>query len=176
MSIQKTPAPALLFFSIFSKQKDLILKTLSDIETNYGEFCWITPFFPFISTNYYEKEFGDNLLRALTALYNFISQDRLLEVKKFSYQLEEKYSVKGKRLVNIDPGIITAERLVLATGKNFTHRIYLGEGIFADLTLLFQKKSFRTLDWTFPDYGSKESILFFNNARDTYLRRIQNID
>jgi hypothetical protein len=176
MSIPKIPSPAFLFFNIFSKKKDLIIQTLNEIEQYYGEFCWITSFFPFTSTHYYEKEFGNNLIRVIAALYNFIDQDRLLETKKFSYHLESKFSENKKRLVNIDPGMITAERLVLATGKNFTHRIYLGEGIFADLTLIFQKNSFRTLSWTFPDYGSKEFISFFNNARDTYLRRIQNID
>jgi len=176
MSTPKIPHPALLFFNIFSKKKDLIILTLNEIKNNYGEFSWLTPFFPFISTRYYEKEFGDNLIRIIAALYNLIEQDRLVETKKFAFQLEKKLAEKGKRLVNIDPGMITAERLILATGKNFTHRIYLGEGIYADLNLIFQKKSFRSLAWTFPDYGSREFISLFNNARDTYLRRIQNID
>jgi hypothetical protein len=170
------PSAALLFFNIFSKKKDLIIQILNEIEHHYGEFCWLTPFFSFTSTHYYEKEFGDNLIRIIVALYNLIAQDSLLETKKFAYQLEDKFSEKGNRLVNIDSGMITAERLVLATGKNFTHRIYLGEGIYADLTLIFQKKSFRSLAWTFPDYASKEFISLFNNARNTYLRRIQNID
>ncbi|MCK4603230.1 MAG: DUF4416 family protein, partial [Deltaproteobacteria bacterium] len=66
--------------------------------------------------------------------------------------------------------ILTAERLVLATGKNFPHRIYLGRGVFADLTFIYRKDSFVSLPWTFPDYASKEVIGFWNNVRKSYLQ------
>ncbi len=75
----------------------------------------------------------------------------------------------GNRRINIDPGYINPERLILAKGKNFTHRVYLSKGIFADLTLIFQKGSFRPLEWTYPDYADPEIIGFFNDIRNKYM-------
>ena len=72
--------------------------------------------------------------------------------------------------MNLDPGLITAERLVLATGKNYSHRIYLGKGIFADLTLVFFKGTYRPLPWTYPDYQDPRTIGMFNKIREKYLR------
>jgi hypothetical protein len=71
--------------------------------------------------------------------------------------------------VNIDPGYLLPERLVLATGKNFTHRIYIGQGIYADLTLIFQKGAFRTLPWTYPDYADRCLIDFLTLVRNKYM-------
>jgi hypothetical protein len=74
--------------------------------------------------------------------------------------------------LNIDPGLLSAERLVLATGKNYSHRIYLGQGIFGDLTLIYERGSFRPLAWTYPDYRQEEAIWMFNKIRERYLREI----
>ncbi len=102
-----------------------------------------------------------------------VEQDALVEVKLVTQRLEAATMKEGRRTVNIDPGILTAERLVLATGKNFTHRIYLGHGVFADLTLVFRKGSFVALPWTYPDYASEESISLWNAARRSYLVRLR---
>ncbi|MCK4785250.1 MAG: DUF4416 family protein, partial [Desulfobacteraceae bacterium] len=80
---------------------------------------------------------------------------------------------------NIDPGCISPERLILATGKNYVHRIYLSKGIYADLTLIFKKGSFSPLKWTYPDYADPEVIGFFNGVRGQYmdqLREMKRID
>lgn len=173
MSIPKIPPKALLFFSIFSQSKDLINEILCHLSKEFGEFFWMTPYMSFDYTDYYCEEFGRDLIRVFVAMNDLVEQDSLVDIKIFTNKLEEKFSVNLKRLVNIDPGMISAERLVLATGKNFTHRIYLGKGIYADLTLIFQKKTFNPLPWTFPDYASDELISLFNSARNTYMRRIK---
>jgi hypothetical protein len=86
-----------------------------------------------------------------------VDRDRLAEIKLFTNQVEKQFldPQRGRR-VNIDPGLLSLENLVLATGKNFTHRIYLQQGIFAEVTLIFQKGKFVTLPWTYPDYASEE--------------------
>ncbi|MBW1804141.1 MAG: DUF4416 family protein [Deltaproteobacteria bacterium] len=94
----------------------------------------------------------------------------------FGNALEQHYLVRGKRRVNIDPGYISMERLVLATGKNYTHRIYLAGGIYADLTLVFHKGSFKPLEWTYKDYATPEVIGFFNALRDRYKNQIRGIE
>ena len=81
----------------------------------------------------------------------------------------------GRRTVNIDPGYICLERLVLATGKNYTHRIYLSRGIYADLTLVFHRQSFRTLPWTYPDYADPSAVEVFNALRERYKAQLRGI-
>ena len=76
--------------------------------------------------------------------------------------------MQGRRRVNLDPGYLLLERFVLASGKNFTHRIYIGQGIYADLTLMFQKGAFRTLPWTYPDYAARDMQSFLTQVRRKY--------
>ena len=99
-----------------------------------------------------------------------------MEIKRTTNKIENGYLQDGKRQVNIDPGYISLERLVLATGKNYTHRIYLSKGIFADLTLIFHKGSFSPLQWTYEDYASPEIIAFFNDVRDRYKGQLRGIE
>jgi hypothetical protein len=91
---------------------------------------------------------------------------------------EEKREVKKEkqafRVVNIDVGCLSLENLQLATGKPFSHRIYLGKGVYSDLTYLFRKKTFEVLPWTYPDYRENEILRFFNLARQTLYRKIIN--
>ena len=94
--------------------------------------------------------------------------------KLFTNGLEETLArPDGSRRVNLDPGLLTQERFVLGTGKNFTHRVYLGEGIFADLTLVFQAGSWQTLPWTFPDYASPDMLEILTDIRLRYRRDLR---
>ncbi len=99
-----------------------------------------------------------------------VQREALIASKKWALQKEEVLGGgRGQRFLNIDTGLITPENLILATIKNFTHRIYLGEQIFADLTLVFEKKSYRALEWTYPDYQAPEAVEFFNWCRQYLL-------
>jgi hypothetical protein len=91
-------------------------------------------------------------------------------VKLQTNGVESCYAVEGRRSVNVDPGYIALEQIVLGTTKGYSHRIYLGHGIFADLTLVYENGTYRTLPWTYPDYGSKELISLFNGWREDYKR------
>jgi len=94
-----------------------------------------------------------------------VRPESLPDVKHFTNHLEIELSRVGKRRVNLDPGLLSAERLVLATGKNYTHRIYLRDGIYADLTLLYEKGAYRTLPWTYPDYQDPSLLHFLGALR-----------
>ena len=83
--------------------------------------------------------------------------------------LETEFSVDQKRRVNIDPGYLVLERFVLATGKNFAHRIYLGRSIYADLTLVYRRGGFQTLPWTYPDYAAETMLKFLDQVRQKYV-------
>jgi len=170
MSILHSPLPAKLVCSIFSQQEGLINRVADALCGAYGTADFKSPVTPFDWTSYYEPEFGSGLKRIFMSFTELVFQDALAEIKHATNKLEQEFSTEGKRRANIDPGILTAERLVLATGKNYPHRIYLGRGVFADLTFIYRKDSFMPLPWTFPDYASKEVIEFWNNVRKSYLK------
>jgi hypothetical protein len=123
-------------------------------------------------TPYYGKEMGRPLFRRWAFFKDLVPQDHLTGIKIQALELEEQWLHQGKRRLNIDPGLITAERLVLSTGKNYSHRLYLGQGIFGDLTLIFNQGSFQPLPWTYPDYREEGAIGLFNRVREKYLRDI----
>jgi hypothetical protein len=82
--------------------------------------------------------------------------------------MERARGTGGRREANIDPGYLLLERLVLATGKNFSHRIYVGRGIYADLTLIYQRGAYRALPWTYPDYAGAPLGRFLAAVRRKY--------
>ncbi len=176
MSILKEPGPAKLVCSIFSRSKELIAKTSKDLAEIFGEIDLESDMLAFDFTTYYEPEFGSGLVRQLVCFAGLVHQDSLPEIKYATNDLEQMTAFSGKRRVNIDPGLLTAERLVLATGKNFTHRIYLGKGVFADLTLIYQAKKFKVLPWTFPDYASAPVQNFLLKARKSFLKQREEWD
>ena len=96
-----------------------------------------------------------------------------LFVKTFTNKLEEFFSYEGNRTINIDPGYIAQEHLILATGKGYSHRPYLGSGVYADLTLKYVKDEYRTLEWTYPDYGKEEMRVLFKDLRNQYVNQLK---
>ncbi|MGM0787653.1 MAG: DUF4416 family protein, partial [Thermodesulfobacteriota bacterium] len=95
--------------------------------------------------------------------------DALAGIKHETNAIENEFAAGEKRRVNIDPGYLLRERFVLATAKNFSHRIYIGRGIYADLTLVYSKGNFRTLPWTYPDYAAEDMLGFLHKVRSKYV-------
>lgn len=122
--------------------------------------------YPFSHSSYYDAEMGSGLTKTLWAFSRSIERERIVDMKLSAVKLEKKYAVNGKRRVNIDPGLLTPENFILATGKNFTHRVYLGRGVFADLTLTYRKgEGYCALPWTYRDYQLKEVTTFLEKNR-----------
>ena len=169
MSIPQRPKPAKLIVGLFMREKGLFHSVVEELADQYGNIDLISPWFPFDFTTYYEPEMGAPLFRRMASFRQTIEQNDLPGIKRNTNRIESNYSTQAGRAVNIDPGYITHERLVLATGKNFTHRIYLDEGIYADLTLIFQKGAFRELPWTYPDYREKNILDFITQVRKKYV-------
>ncbi len=172
MSKPKEPLPAKLSIGLIFNEKAAAQSGLQIIEKTWGAIDFLSEVRPFVYTDYYEEEMGRPLYRRWVFFKELVPQDRLVDIKWQAIEIEKQWTVNEKRRLNLDPGLITAERLVLATGKNFSHRIYLGKGIFGDLTLVFSKGTFRPLAWTYPDYKDEPSIEMFNKARGKYLREI----
>jgi len=174
MSLPQPPKPAKLVASLLLNDKQLLDCVIKDLAEHFGPVDMISPWFDFKYTEYYKPEMGDPLFRRMVVFKELIEQDALAEIKNISNEIELKYSKDLKRSVNIDPGYMLLERFVLATGKNFTHRIYIGKNMYADLTLIYQKGAFRELPWTYPDYQTEEYKDFFLKVRTLYAEDISN--
>ncbi len=175
MSIVEKPKPAKLVVGIYTKEKDLIPSLIQELSDKYGDIDLISPWLSFNFTTYYEKEMGTPLYRRVFAFKKMIGQGDLADIKKFTNRLEQERLINGNRTVNIDPGYMLYARFVLATGKDFSHRIYIGQGIYADLTLIFQKGDFKSLPWTYPDYAEKSMQSFLTKVRNKYAFDLKNI-
>ena len=174
MSQPTSPRPAKLVIGLFLKEKDLVGPVVEDLRVSMGDLDQVSAWFSFDFTSYYASEMGEPLFRRVITFKGLVQQHMLASIKRQTNAIEERYAHSGRRRVNIDPGYMLAERFVLATGKNFTHRIYIGGGIYADLTLIFQKGAFRTLPWTYPDYADAPLQAFLTSVRDRYLYEVKN--
>lgn len=172
MSQPTPPRPAKLVVGLFLQEKDLIHSVVADLISALGDLDQVSAWFPFDFTSYYAPEMGEPLFRRVVTFRGLIGQHALASIKRQTNAIEASYARNAKRRVNIDPGYMLAERFVLATGKNFTHRIYIGGGIYADLTLIFQKGALRTLPWTYPDYADKRLQAFLTAVRNRYLYEV----
>jgi hypothetical protein len=127
----------------------------------------------FTHTTYYNKEMGANLSRQWVAFERLIDPDFLVHLKIKSNDVENEYLNKnGGRQINIDPGLISMSNLVLASTKNYSHRIYLGKGIYGEVTLIYKEHRFNFLEWTYPDYREKIALEFFTKAREILKERL----
>jgi hypothetical protein len=144
----------------------------------YGPVDKASPLFDFNFTDYYQDQMGKNLQRKFLSFANLISPERLSEIKLQTNRLEEEMRKEfqaSQRIVNLDPGYLTPSALVMATAKDFAHRIPLRDGIYAHLELLFSKKEVRVLSWTYPDYKTKGYQKFFIEVRQTYLSQLREV-
>ena len=169
MSQTQPPKPAKLVIGFFLKEKSLIVPVAKDLTEKFGPVDMVSAWFPFDFTTYYESEMGAPLFRRILVFETLIEQSALAEIKLITNDLELEYSKDSKRMVNLDPGYMLRERFVLATGKNYSHRIYIGKCIYADLTLIYTKGQFQTLPWTYPDYAEQNMLAYLERVRKKYL-------
>jgi len=173
MSIPQEPKPAKLFVSVISSSVERINATLSELAAHYGILDFVSPLLPFNYTDYYCAEMGKVLFRRFASFDRLIQQENLALIKVQTNALEDKQTEEGNRLVNIDPGYLLAERLVLASGKNYGHRIYLSKGIYAELTLIYRDKDYQPLAWTYPDYAEPRVRAWLGALRQKYLLQVR---
>ncbi|MBU4055287.1 MAG: DUF4416 family protein [Proteobacteria bacterium] len=168
MSIPKPPNPAKLVIGVIVQDKSFLAAIMDELAGTFGSHDLISPWFDFNYTNYYENEMGLHLFRRMLVFKTLIRQEDLAEIKIVTNGIESKYLSNGNRQANLDPGYLLLERFVLATGKNYSHRIYIGKSIYADLTLLYEKGKYQVLPWTYPDYAQSDIQNFLIKVREKY--------
>lgn len=173
MSDPQPPEAVKLIASLFSGDECLLSDALQAMGERFGKADFISAPMPFAYTDYYEKEFGGSLIRRFVAFERLIRPESLPDVKVWTNGLEGEFAAQGRRKVNIDPGYLAKAHLILATGKGYTHRPYLRDGIYADLTLVYREKAFHPLPWTYPDYAGGEVMGMLIRIREKYLLQLK---
>lgn len=173
MSTPRLPEKAALIAALMLSRDLDRNGPLERLKQKYGPVAILSDPFEFEFTSYYDKEMGEGIIRCFCVFENLVEQDSLTQTKLNTNEIEKEFLHNGNRSVNIDPGLLTANRLVLATGKQAPHRIYLGQKIFADLTLLYESGHFIPMKWTYPDYQAIQTLDFLNEARKYYLNKIK---
>lgn len=176
MGVPREPKPAKYFVALLSpSQEDLsgiendLVGVLGAIDCRSPTVCWGI-------SRFYEKEMGPKLLRRFVSFEPLQSPEKLAEVKLATQQLEEKHlnreTEPSGRKVNLDPGYLEAGKVVLASTKNASQRIYLRSGIFAEATLLYYRGEFHGCSYTYPDYLWPETLAFLTSLRAVYLKQL----
>ena len=168
MSLPQAAKPAKLVIGLIMRDRALFEPLAVELSCSFGSVDVVSSWMPFDYTDYYEPEMGSPLFRRMLTYKVLIKQKELPAIKLATNRLEQSYSQSGRRRVNIDPGYLLYERFVLASGKNFSHRIYIGSGIYADLTLIYQRGAFEKLPWTYPDFGDEPMLEFLAQVRNKY--------
>jgi hypothetical protein len=169
----RIPRPVKYFASMLFPSEDVYFRAAGELRYIVGAVQEKTPLMPFKHTAYYDNEMGGDLYRYFVLFTPHLDRDLLPEIKLKTNEVEERLSHQGHRTVNIDPGYVTMENVILATTKGYSHRIYMSRGIYADLTLMYVNGTFRPLEWTYPDYASLEAISVFNGWRNIYKRELK---
>ncbi len=171
------PEPVNLVIGMLSGIPDTFETVETELEKQYGPIDIKSDLIQFTRTKYYQAEMGSNIMRKFIGFKELIDPVTLASIKIVSNELETQISSNNRynleRVINIDPGYLCKSRIILASTKDFSHRIYLRDGIFAEVTLMYSSKerSYKHLQWTFPDYRTDEYISFFNRVRELYIKK-----
>lgn len=166
MGKTRNPEPALLFISTLYCKKDSFNHSRKIIEENFGEILFMSPSLPWDYSTYYKDEIGWPLYRQFIFFKNLIDPRLLVDIKLKTNEIEASLSSEGKRSINLDPGYLTLSKVVLASTKNYAHRIYLGKGIYGEVTLIYKNNIYKPHLFTYKDYQDKTHIDIFLKARE----------
>ena len=174
MGRTELPDKEVLIAGVMAQNRELITRAEERLAARYGPIKDQSEVYQFIFTPYYEEEMGTWLVKKFISFSELIDIGRLTEIKLATNQQEEETGQKDgngiRRTINIDPGYVGLSKLVLATTKDYDHRLYLGQGIFAEVTLRWSRKdkSFVPQEWTYRDYKTDLVIGFFNQVRQKF--------
>jgi len=173
------PKPVKLVISMISSNSSMFNVYENLLQKNFGQIDDSSSIQAFDYTDYYKKEFGEKLLQKMVSFKKFIKSEKLAEIKIITNNLEkyilENDTLTNKRNINLDPGYINLDKFILASTKNGPSRIYLQKGIYAEITLRYQFKSFIPNEFTYQNYQSEEYINYLNDVRHKYKLALREI-
>ena len=175
----KKPKPAKLIIGILAADQQCLSVAVEALGAGFGEIDLVSDFWAFTQTDYYKSQTGENILRQFVSIVKLFDPGKLAKIKHKANRLEQKLTGQIAhdlpRPINLDPGLISPSKLVLATTKNFSHRIYIGKKMYAEVTLMFGKGAWQSFPHTFPDYKQQCYFDFFNKVRTRLLEQLKSL-
>jgi len=173
----KSHPPVKLIVGMIASDDSLFIVTEELLIHRFGNVDFHSSIIAFNFTEYYTREMGTDLRRKFVSFERLIHPEKLAEIKLFTNEMERHFLSEGTdlRQINLNPGYVTAAKLILASTKDHIHRIYLGMGVYAEITLQMRKNSFQPWEWTYPDYRSEEYIKIFNTVRQMYMAQVRSL-
>ena len=186
-----TPAPVKLIVGMLSSRREWLEQAVRRMQQRFGPVDLAGEATEFTFTHYYDRDMGtvevcnpdapgsgspSPLLRQFVAFERLISPEEIVDIKRFTNAVEDEFSSAAQRSpprpVNLDPGYVAEGKLVLASTKDFAHRVYLGGGIYAEVTLLYGQGRWIPQKYTFPDYAAGAYDAFLTAARQSLRRQL----
>jgi hypothetical protein len=177
----RPPRRAKLFCGLLASDEDLLAEARRRLGTQFGTPETASDIWPFANTDYYADEMGDSIVRQFVTFGELFSIERLPEIKRLTNTLEWRFCddlalPHTTRPVNLDPGYLTLSKVVLATTKDYSHRLYIGGGMYAEVTLHYESGEWTPWPWTYPDYRSANYLAFFQQVREIYRQQLAGDD
>jgi hypothetical protein len=160
--------PVKLFIVTLHRNPEVFDQALNRLMAHWGQTDFVSESFPFHETNYYEQEMGAGLERRFISLERLIPPDQIVDVKLQTNRLEQEFASNSSRTINLDPGYLDHYKLVLASAKFGGQKIYMRDGIYADMTLVMYKGKWEFFAWGFPDFKSGKYDRVLSKIRDLY--------
>ncbi len=173
----QNPKPVKLIIGILATDETALAAAVKAISKSFGTIDLTSDVWPFTQTDYYKDELGPNALRQFVSIEKLIDPGKLAQIKHETNSLEQQLADSLKlslpRPVNLDPGFIEPSKLILASTKNFSHRIYIGNRMFAEVTLMYEKGRWRHFEYTFPDYRQSCYHDFLSKVRTRLMEQLK---
>lgn len=163
----RPPEAALLFIGTLYSDQQVFLHSKEILERDFGQELLTTPPLPWDYSPYYRNELGSPIARQFIFFKDLFDTGTLADIKIRTTEIEDSLSTGGKRRINLDPGYLTLAKVVLASTKNYSHRLNLGKRIYGEVTLIYAEKegSFKSHLFTYRDYQEKSCIDMFLSVR-----------
>ncbi len=173
----KKPRPVKLIIGILASDRQCLNAAIGTITAKFGKIDLASDTWPFNQTDYYKDQTGPNILRMFASFEKLIDPGKLAKIKLKTNKLEQKLALQLNRdfyrPINLDPGLIEPSKLILATTKNYSHRIYIGKKMYAEVTLLYDKGVWQPMPYTYPDYRQQCYFDFFAKVRAKLLEQLK---
>ncbi len=171
MGAIRPPLPAKIFLGMLSSEPDLFSECTAIFTQAYGAVDLESDVLPWTTSDYYDEEMGTAIFRKFIFFQKPVDPSLLVALKRFSNSVETRFSShegRPKRRINLDPGYVTEAKVVLASTKDFAHRVYIGDGIYGEVTLRFagRERTFAALEHTYFDFREQRYRELFNQARE----------
>ena len=173
--MDETVQPVKLFVVTLHRDQSILANAIAKLSGEFGPVDYESTDFPFDITDYYESEMGKNLFRRFYSFQELILPDRIVNIKLKCMEIEREFAVDSRRAVNLDPGYMDTYKLVLASAKYGGQKIYLRDGIYADMTLTMYRRKWESFLWGFPDFKSGIYEAVLNQIRDTYKKQLRSL-